>query len=70
MLIGISGKSGSGKTKIAEALSVKLGADIISFDKVSHLSIEKDSFKNLVREKISTDVFDANGNFKCQEHNN
>jgi dephospho-CoA kinase len=62
MLIGISGKSGSGKTKIAEALSTKLGADIISFDKVCHLSIEKESFKQLVREKISTDVFDAKGN--------
>ena len=62
MLIGISGKSGSGKTKIAEALSAKLGADIISFDKVSHLSIEKESFKQLVREKISTDVFDSKGN--------
>ena len=62
MLIGISGKSGSGKTKIAEALSTKLGADIISFDKVSHLSIEKESFKQLVREKISTDVFDSKGN--------
>ena len=32
--------------KIAEALSTKLGADIISFDKVSHLSIEKESFKS------------------------
>ena len=62
MLIGISGKSGSGKTKIAEALSAKLGADIISFDIVSHLSIEKESFKQLVREKISTDVFDSKGN--------
>lgn len=62
ILIGISGKSGAGKTKIAEALAAKLGADVIGFDKISHMSIEKESFKNLVREKISTDVFDLNGN--------
>ena len=62
MIIGISGKSGTGKTKIAEALAFELGADLISFDTISHMTIEKDSFKNLVYEKISKNVFDENGN--------
>lgn len=61
ILIGISGKSGAGKTKVAEALAFELGADIISFDKISHLSLEQESFKKLVREKVSTEVFDSNG---------
>ena len=61
MIIGISGKSGTGKSKIAESIAAVLNADIISFDKISHMSLEKESFKNLVREKISPDVFDANG---------
>ena len=62
MIIGISGKSGTGKSKIAETLANRLNADIISFDKISHMSLEKESFKTLVREKVSPDVFDANGN--------
>ena len=62
MIIGISGKSGTGKTKIAEMLAFELGANIISFDTISHMTIEKESFKNLVYEKISKDVFDSNGN--------
>ena len=62
MIIGISGKSGAGKSELAAALAANLNANVINFDKISHLSIEKDSFKNLVREKISEDVFDSNGN--------
>lgn len=62
MIIGISGKSGTGKTKIAEMLAFELGANLISFDTISHMTIEKESFKNLVYEKISKDVFDSNGN--------
>ena len=59
MIIGISGKSGTGKTKIAETLAFE---ELISFDTISHMTIEKDSFKNLVYEKISKDIFDSNGN--------
>ena len=62
MILGISGKSGTGKTKIAEALANELNAELVSFDKISHLSIEKESFKELVKTKISEDVFDSNGN--------
>ena len=62
MIIGISGKSGTGKTKIAEMLAFELGANIISFDKISHMTIETDSFKELVKSKISSEVFDSNGN--------
>lgn len=62
MIIGISGKSGTGKTKIAEALAHEIDANLISFDKISHMTIEQDSFKELVYEKISKEVFDSNGN--------
>ncbi len=62
MIIGICGKSGSGKSKIADDLSKELGANVINFDKISHLSIETNSFKELVKTKISADVFDQNGN--------
>ncbi len=62
MIIGISGKSGSGKSKIAEDLAKELKANVINFDKISHLSTETETFKELVRTKISPDVFDSNGN--------
>ena len=62
MIIGICGKSGSGKSKIADDLAKELGALVINFDKVSHLTIETDTFKELVKTKISTNVFDNNGN--------
>lgn len=62
MIIGISGKSGSGKSKIAEDLAKELGANVINFDRISHLAIQTDTFKELVKTKISTNVFDNNGN--------
>jgi len=62
MIIGISGKSGSGKSTLAEAIATKLDAELICFDKISHMTIEEESFKKLVREKVSTEVFDDNGN--------
>lgn len=62
MIIGICGKSGSGKSKIADDLAKELGAIVINFDKISHLSTETDTFKELVKSKISKDVFDKNGN--------
>ena len=62
MIIGITGKSGTGKSTIANALSNELDGVVISFDKISHLTTEKESFKTLVREKISPNVFDSNGN--------
>ena len=62
MIIGISGKSGSGKSKIADDLAKELGAIVINFDKISHLSTETSTFKELVKSKISKDVFDKNGN--------
>ena len=62
MIIGICGKSGSGKSKIADDLAKELGAIVINFDKISHLSLETDTFKELVKTKISSNVFDQNGN--------
>lgn len=62
MIIGICGKTGSGKSKIADDLAIELDANVINFDKISHLSMETETFKDLVQTKISKDVFDKNGN--------
>ncbi len=62
MIIGISGKSGTGKSLLANSLSASLDGVVINFDTISHKAIEHESFKTMVKEKISTNVFDANGN--------
>lgn len=62
MIIGISGKSGSGKSKLANDLAVALNATVISFDIISHQALETESLKNLIKTQISSQVFDSNGN--------
>ena len=62
MLIGITGKSGSGKTFVAEWLKNKLDADLLLFDQISHEVVASNSYKLFVRSNISNDVFDTNQN--------
>lgn len=62
MLIGITGKSGSGKTFVAEWLKNKLDATLLKFDQISHEVVASNSYKLFVRSNISNDVFDENQN--------
>ena len=61
MIIGISGKSGSGKTYIANELAKYFIAKIISFDEISHEAMETDKFINTIKNLKILDVFDKNG---------
>ena len=61
MIIGISGKSGSGKTYIANELAKYFNAIVISFDEISHEAMETDKFINTIKNLKNLDVFDKNG---------
>lgn len=61
MIIGISGKSGSGKTYVANELAKQFNAIVISFDEISHKAIETDKFINTIKNRNDLDVFDKNG---------
>ena len=48
MIIAISGKSGTGKSFISEQLATFFNAEVISFDKISHQTLEDDNIKNQI----------------------
>lgn len=57
-IIVISGKSGSGKTVVAETLSEFLNATMLSLDEISHLSLEDEEIKDKLFSVFGNDVFD------------
>lgn len=57
-IIGITGKSGSGKSYIAKSIAEKMGATLFSFDEFSHLSIETETLKNFALNEFGNSVFD------------
>lgn len=60
--IVITGKSGSGKTYVAEKLATVLDCEILSLDKISHKTLETETLKTFVYNSFGKDVFDENGN--------
>ena len=61
-LILITGKSGSGKTFIAEKIATILNAKHINLDEISHKTLEMENVKSFVMSEFSIDVFDESGN--------
>ena len=60
--IVITGKSGSGKTYVAEKLAAVLDCEILSLDKISHKTLETETLKTFVYNNFGKEVFDENGN--------
>lgn len=58
-VIVITGKTGSGKNKLSEKLSEKLGYKHIDIDKVCHTCYEDENILNKVREYFGKNVFDG-----------
>lgn len=59
-IIIVTGKSGSGKTYVARMLAARLCAELITFDEISHKSLENSDIISKVRSFFGNSVFDAN----------
>lgn len=60
MLVGLTGKSGSGKTTAAEILT-ELGAFVADCDVIAHTVLEESSVKEKLSRNFGNDIFDSDG---------
>lgn len=60
-VIGITGKSGSGKTTFASLLAKELKYKYIDVDKIRHEAIFRPEILDTSCEKFGTEILDKNG---------
>ena len=60
-IIGITGKSGSGKTTFASLLSQKLNCIHIDIDKIGHEAVYRPEILDILFEKFGTEILDKSG---------
>ena len=61
-IIGITGKSGSGKTKFGTLLSEKLKCKYIDIDKVCHQAFFQTEIVAVLCDKLGAGILDEKGN--------
>lgn len=61
-IIGITGKSGSGKSTFASLLAQKLNCKHIDIDKIGHEALYRPDNLDVLCEKFGTEILDVNGN--------
>lgn len=61
-IIGITGKSGTGKTRFASLLSQKLNCKHIDIDKIGHLASSDPEILAELCQRFGTEILDKNGN--------
>ena len=58
MIIGITGRSGAGKSYLSEILAEKLDLIHIDIDKISHEVLSFDESKTFLLNEFGTEIFD------------
>lgn len=61
-VIGITGKSGSGKTTFAKKLAKSLNGVYVDIDKISRMPLKKPEIIHILCEKFGNGILDKNGN--------
>ncbi len=61
-IYGVTGRSGSGKSRFARLLAEKLGCECVDIDRIGHACIEDPAIKKAIREHFGDSCFDADGN--------
>lgn len=61
-IIGITGKSGSGKTAFASLLAQKLHCNYIDVDKIGHMALYRPEILDELCKKFGDGILDENGN--------
>lgn len=61
-IIGITGKSGSGKTTFASSLSKELNCKYIDVDKIGHQATSDSEILKALCDKFGTEILDENAN--------
>ncbi len=61
-IIGVTGKSGSGKTTFASKLAEKLNCDYIDIDKISHMPYKKPEIIHILCKEFGNGILDESGN--------
>lgn len=61
-IIGITGKSGSGKTTFASLLAKELKCKHIDIDKIGHKALFRPEILDTLCKKFGTEILDKNGN--------
>lgn len=60
-IIGVTGKSGSGKTTFAKLLAKKLKCEYVDIDKISHMPLQKPEIIRILCEKFGNEILDESG---------
>lgn len=68
-VIGITGKSGSGKTTFASLLAKKLNCKHIDVDQIGHEALYRPEVLDVLYEKFGTEILDENGNLDRKKKN-
>lgn len=69
-IIGITGKSGCGKTTFASLLAKKLDCKYIDIDKIGHKAIIQPKISQALCEKFGNGILDENGNINRKKLGN
>lgn len=69
-IIGVTGKSGSGKTTFAKLLANKLDCEYVDIDKINHMPLEKPEIIRILCEKFGNEILDKSGNIDRKKMGN